>query len=130
MVKPLVLVIVLVTSLNRASAADTSIADALQCSNSELERYALSSADPAEKVAEAAFEKCSDRWREVAEAWGRDQEGNPQLKVARENCLKKLDSDCPPTLPSSVYYLDAARRTFVHDSVVKVFDIRAKAARR
>jgi hypothetical protein len=134
MTRPLVLffAILLVTSLNRATAAaDALLADALQCSNAALNQYALSSADPAEKVAEAAFEKCSDLWREAAEALSRnDQVGNSQAKEAYENCLKKLGYDyCHPTLPPSVYYLNAARRQFEHDAVVKVFDIRATAGR-
>jgi hypothetical protein len=134
MAKPLVpvFVILLVTGVNRATAGDVLLADALQCSNATLNQYALSSTDPAEKVAEAAFEKCSDRWREAAEALSRsDQVGNSQVKEAYENCLKKLGYDyCHPTLPPSGYYLNAARRQFEHDAAVKVFDIRAKAAGR
>jgi len=132
MAKPLVLVfvILLATSVNRATAAaDALRADALQCSNAALNQYALSSADPAEKVAEAAFEKCSDRWKEAAEALSRDdQVGNSQSQEADENCLTtKLGyTYCPPSL----YYLNAARQQFEHDAVVKVFEIRAKAAGR
>ena len=125
----LVFVILLATSVNRATAAaDALRADALQCSNAALNQYALSSADPAEKVAEAAFEKCSDRWKEAAEALSReDQVGNSQVKEGDENCLTKLGyTYCPPSL----YYLNVAHQQFEHDAVVKVFDIRAKATGR
>lgn len=89
----------------------------------------MSSAEPAEKVAEMAFRKCAEKWREAFEPAGRQMDANPALKEAQETCIKKLgSSSCPTPLPSIVHLMNAAQRTFQSDAVTKVFDIRAKAA--
>ena len=74
----LITVILLVMSLNRASAADALVAAAWQCSTAALNQYALSSPDPADKIVETAFEKCSDRWREAAEAGELERDNDPE----------------------------------------------------
>jgi hypothetical protein len=56
-------------------------------------------------------------------------DASPALKEAQENCIKRLGpSSCPAPLPSSVYLMNAAQRTFQYEAETKVFDIRAKAA--
>jgi hypothetical protein len=105
------------------------IADAQECSDAALNSYALSSAEPAEKIAEIAFRKCADQWREALEPVGQQMDASPALREAQETCIKKLGaSSCPAPLPSIVHLMDAAQRTFQNDAVTKVFDIRAKAA--
>ena len=77
----LITVILLVTSFNRASATDAPdplVAAAWQCSTAALNQYALSSPDPADKIVETAFEKCSDRWREAAEAGELERDNDPE----------------------------------------------------
>jgi hypothetical protein len=104
-------------------------ADAKQCSEAALTSYALSSAEPAEKIAEMAFRKCSDKWSRAVEPVGEQMDASPALKDAQENCIKRLGpSSCPAPLPSSVYLMNAAQRTFQYEAETKVFDIRAKAA--
>jgi hypothetical protein len=105
-------------------------AEAKKCSDDALRRYALSNAEPAEKVAAIAFEKCSDQWERAALANAKIMDASPVLKEAQENCVKKLGSSCPPARPSIVYLMDALRRTFQHDAIIQVFDIRAEASRK
>lgn len=103
-------------------------ADAKQCSEAALNSYALSSAEPAEKIAEIAFRKCADRWREAFEPVGQQMDTSPAVREAQETCIKKLGaSSCPAPLPSIVHLMDAAQRTFQSDAVTEVFDIRATA---
>jgi hypothetical protein len=105
------------------------VADAKQCSEAALTSYALSSAEPAEKIAEMAFRKCSDKWSQAVDPVGKQMDASPALQEAQENCIKKLGpSSCPVPLPSSVYLMNAAQQTFQYEAVTKVFDIRAKAA--
>jgi hypothetical protein len=104
-------------------------ADAKQCSEAALTSYALSSAEPAEKIAEMAFRKCSDKWSQAVEHVGKQMDASPDLKEAQENCIKKLGpSSCPTPLPSIVHLMNAAQRTFQYEAETKVFDIRANAA--
>jgi hypothetical protein len=104
-------------------------ADAKQCSEAGLTSYALSSAEPVEKIAEMAFRKCSDKWSQAVDPVGKQMDASPALQEAQENCIKKLGpSSCPARLPSSVYLMNAAQRTFQYEAVTKVFDIRANAA--
>jgi hypothetical protein len=111
-----------------ASALDP-VADAKQCSEAALTSYALSSAEPAEKIAEMAFRKCSDKWSEAVDPVGQQMDASPAHKEAQENCVRMLGpSSCPVSLPSSVYLMNAAQRTFQYEAETKVFDIRAKAA--
>ncbi|MET4493103.1 hypothetical protein [Bradyrhizobium sp. LA7.1] len=112
----------------RPPARPDPFADAQQCSEAALNSYALSSAEPAEKIAETAFRKCADKWREAFEPVGQQMDASPALKEAQDTCIKKLGpSSCPAPLPSIVHLMDAAQRTFQNDAVTKVFDIRAKA---
>jgi hypothetical protein len=103
---------------------------AQQCSEAALRRYALSSADPAEKVAEAAFDKCKEPWNRFAEALGRRVEASAEMREARKNCVKYRGlspSECSG--PGSAFYaFDSERKRFVHDAFTEVFDIRAEAA--
>jgi len=92
-----------------------------------LRRYALSSADPAEKVAQAAFDKCIDLWRREGEAVGRKIDASAGHKEWLANCVKFGGSDCKPR-PTSLSAIDAAEQMFVHDATIEVFDIRAEAA--
>jgi hypothetical protein len=47
------------------------------------------------------------------------------------NCIKKLGADaCPPPMPYSFYLMEAAKRTFRHDAIIEVFDVRAAAAQK
>jgi hypothetical protein len=101
---------------------------AQQCSETALRRYALSSTDPAEKVAEAAFEKCRELWRIPAEIEGREADTSVAMREGQKNCERLRGSSCPPALPYSVYLLNAAERQFVVNASTKVFDIRAEAA--
>lgn len=56
-------------------------------------------------------------------------DASPAHKEAQENCIRTLGpSSCPVPLPSSVYLMNAALRTFQYEAEAKVFDIRAKAA--
>jgi hypothetical protein len=104
-------------------------ADAKQCSEAALTSYALSSAEPAETIAEMAFRKCSDKWSQAVDPVGQQMDASPALKEAHENCIRMLGpSSCPAPLPSRVYLMNAAQRTFQYEAVTKVFDTRAKAA--
>jgi hypothetical protein len=77
--------------------------DAKQCSEAALTSYALSSAEPAEKIAEMAFRKCSDKWRQAVEPLGKQMDANPARQEAYKNCIDNLrPSSCPVPLPSSV----------------------------
>jgi hypothetical protein len=90
----------------------------------------LSSAEPAEKIGEIAFQKCSEKWREAFDPVGKQMDASPALKEAQENCIKRLGpSSCPAPLPSIVHLMNAAQRTFQHDAVIKVFDLRANAGK-
>jgi hypothetical protein len=137
--KPQILLALLALALTTSAASAQSdvrppprldpVADAKQCSEAALTSYALSSAEPAETIAEIAFRKCSDKWREAFDPVGKQMDASPALKEAQENCIKKLGlSSCPVPLPSIVHLMNAAQRTFQHDAVIKVFDLRANAA--
>jgi hypothetical protein len=57
--------LLIAASIVLAAIADDALwAEAKKCSDDALRRYALSNAEPAEKVAAIAFEKCSDQWGE------------------------------------------------------------------
>src|ERR1700740_165756 len=59
-------------------------ADAKQCSEAALTSYALSSADPAEKIAEMAFRKCSDKWSQAFDPVGKQMDASPEHQGAQE----------------------------------------------
>jgi hypothetical protein len=103
---------------------------AQQCSETALRRYALSSADPAEKVAEAAFDKCKEPWNRFADALGGRVEASAESREARKNCVKYrgLIPECSRTDSASRYAFDSERKGFVRDATTEVFDIRAEAA--
>jgi hypothetical protein len=103
---------------------------AQQCSETVLRRYALSSADSAEKVAQAAFYKCSELWARFADIAGRRVDADPDVQKSHKWCLEYPNSPrCPPLrLPSSSYVMDAAHDMFTYKAATEVFDIRAEAA--
>ena len=120
------------TALERISPSDNEekqlIVDAMQCSESALRRYALSSADPAEKVTQAAFDKCIDLWRRYGESVGRRIDASAETIETQKNCKKFYRNNCPVKLPASLDVINAAEEFFVHDATIEVFDIRAAAA--
>jgi hypothetical protein len=127
--KIILLAVLALAMTARAASTLDPVADAKQCSEAALSNYALSSAEPAEKIAEMAFRKCSDKWREAFDPVGREMDASPTLKEAQENCIKRLGpSSCPAPLPSIVVLMNAAQRTFQSEAATKVFDIRAKVA--
>jgi hypothetical protein len=104
---------------------------AQQCSETALRRYALSSAEPAEKVAEAAFDKCKEPWNRFAEALGRKIEASAKSMEAQKNCVKYRGlsaHECSQTGMTSFYLFGSERQRFIHDASTEVFDIRAEAA--
>jgi hypothetical protein len=74
---------------------------AMQCSKAALVRYATSSTETADKVADAAFYICKDLWKAYVAAVGSDLTESAALNYAREG--------------------------FVGRAVPDVFEIRAKA---
>jgi len=100
--------------------------DAFQCSEAALRRYALLSSETAEKVADVAFEKCSDEWSRYAEFSGKLMDSSATSKEERANCERLRGSECPTKLPGSFYMIQAASR-FLSKAVTEVFDIRADA---
>jgi hypothetical protein len=104
---------------------------AQQCSEAALRRYALSSAEPAEKVAEAAFDKCKEHWNQFAAALGSRIEASAGMRETQKNCIKYYglsSPKCSLTVPASFYVFDSARKGFIHDASTEVFDIRAEAS--
>jgi hypothetical protein len=105
---------------------------AQQCSETALRRYALSSsAEPAEKVAEAAFNKCKEAWNRFAEALSSRIEAGAGSREAQKNCVKYRglsSAECSRMASTSVYLFDQERQRFIHDASTEVFDIRAEAA--
>jgi hypothetical protein len=89
---------------------------AQQCSETALRRHALSSAELAEKVAEAAFDKCKEPWIRFAEALGRRIEASAvrRKRVSSFKCSRGS---------ASFYAFDSERQRFVHDASTEVFDI-------
>jgi hypothetical protein len=89
----------------------------------------LRDAQPAEKVADVAFDKCSEKWGRAAETDASNPEASRLAVETQQNCIKKLGAAaCPQPLPYSGYLIQAAKRTFRERAVIEVFDIRAKAA--
>jgi hypothetical protein len=105
-----------------------------QCSEAALVRYALSSIEPAEKVADAAFYMCKDLWGEFAATWGRRNDAGDLLKEALKNCRKlRGDSDpsCRIVLGGSQSAMGkVAREEFINRASREVFEIRAEAIQR
>jgi hypothetical protein len=100
---------------------------AQQCSETALRRYALSSADPAEKVAEAAFDKCKEPWNRFAEALG--SRVDTETREAQKNCVKYRGlSPWECSGHGSAIVFNRERELFVRDATTEVFDIRAEAA--
>jgi len=112
-------------TLNEGIAHEYAV-EAFQCSEAALRRYALLSSEEAEKVADVAFEKCSDKWSRYVEFSGKSMASTPS-KEAQANCEKMRGADCPTALAGSVYLMQAAKRTFLATAVTEVFDIRADA---
>jgi hypothetical protein len=96
---------------NTARSADVFEA-AQKCSETALRRYALTSMDAAEKVAQAAFDKCADLWGDAAVviAAGLPRSSDPMDVVNRRLIAGK-----------------AVQRGFLAKATVEVFDIRAGA---
>ena len=115
-----------------AAAADGITSDAVRCSKAALRQYALATSEPAEKVADAAFDKCSEKWGQaVAELAKKNPQVISMTAQAQANCIKKQGADaCPPPMPYSFYLMEAAKRTFRHDAVIQVLDTRAEAAKK
>jgi hypothetical protein len=136
--RTLILTSMTMVLITTAHAQDTSLpgaieqklyADAKKCSAAAVKTYALSNAEPAEKVAEMAFEKCSEEWRKATD-WT-EKGMQKEIQVARDDCVKKLgEAACPTPVPFNIRLMNAARRTFVHNAAIEVFDIRASAAAR
>jgi hypothetical protein len=105
---------------------------AQQCSETALRRYALSSsAEPAEKVAEAAFNKCKEAWNRFADALSSRIEASAGSMEAQKNCVKYRglsSAECSRMGSTSVFVFDQERQRFIHDASTEVFDIRAEAA--
>jgi hypothetical protein len=110
-------------TLNEGIAHEYAV-EAFQCSEAALTRYALLSSEAAEKVADVAFEKCSDKWTRYAEFSGKMMDSSTS-KGAQANCEKMRGADCQTALPGSVYLIQAAKRS--SKAVTEVFDIRAEA---
>jgi hypothetical protein len=107
----ILLALLTLAMMTRAASALDPVADAKQCNETALTSYALSSAEPAEKIAEMAFRKCSDKWREAFVLAGREMDASLTLKEVQENCIKRLGpSSCPAPLPSIVVLMNAAQR--------------------
>jgi hypothetical protein len=101
--------------------------DAFQCSEAALKPSALADSAVAEVVADAAFEKCSDKWTKYAEFGGKMLDSSGLLKEAQSTCEKARGLDCPAHPSGKYYALQAARRTFLAKAVTLVLDIRADA---
>lgn len=101
---------------------------ARQCSETMLRRYALSGTEPAEKVAEAAFDKCKELWGKAAEVGGRRIENGAIYKETQANCIHNLGAANCSTHPSSSHFMEAMRTMFIRTATTEVFDIRAEAA--
>jgi hypothetical protein len=113
-------------TLNDSIAHELAI-DAFQCSSAALKQYALVGTEAADSVADAAFEKCLDKWVKYADYGGKILDSSGLLKEAQSNCEKLRGLDCPTRLPGSYYTLQAAKRTFVAKAVAQVLDIRTAA---
>jgi hypothetical protein len=87
-----------------------------QCSEAALRRYALSSTEPAEKVAEAALDKCKGSWLRPAQTVGRRIEA--ETRETQKDCIKFHGASSPMCnrLPPSMFFLDLTRERFVHDA--------------
>jgi hypothetical protein len=110
------------------AAAEDAYSDALQCSEAALTRFALSSSDTAESIADMAFDKCSDKWELAAEIAVRNPNVSHLTAEAQDNCIKQLGvAACAQPLPPNVSYMQGAKRLFRHQAATEVLDIRAKA---
>jgi hypothetical protein len=103
--------------LSSPALGGDAVFDAAQkCSEIALRRYALTSMDTAEKVAQAAFDKCADLWGYAAQ------------EIAKEMASKLPHSADPMDgLKSRLIADKAVERQFLAKATVKVFDIRAEA---
>ncbi|MET4418314.1 hypothetical protein ABIB09_000694 [Bradyrhizobium sp. RT3a] len=96
-----------------AASAQSPLADAQQCSEAALNSYALSSAEPAEKIAEIAFQKCAERWRKAFEPVGQQMDANPAVREAQETCIKKIGCIVLPSAAAVNCPFDGRRTTDV-----------------
>jgi hypothetical protein len=111
------------------ATAEDAYSDALQCSEAALTRYALSSSDPAESIADMAFDNCSEKWELAAEIAARNPDVSHLTAEAQEDCIKQLGvAACAQPLPPNVSYMQGAKRLFRHQAATEVLEIRAKAA--
>jgi hypothetical protein len=103
--------LVFLTLSNSAQCGDAFDA-ARKCSEVALRRYALTSMDTAEKVAQAAFDKCADLWG-----------------AAAQELAGELPRSADPMDPANRRLIagKAVERGFLAKATVEVFDIRAEA---
>jgi hypothetical protein len=132
LVSALLVVLAFVTPGLAQDTLDESIAhelasDAFQCSDAALKLYALADSETTEIVADAAFEKCSDKWTKYAEFGGEMLDSSGLLKEAQSTCEKARGLNCPAHPSGSYYALQAARRTFLAKAEKLVLEIRADA---
>jgi hypothetical protein len=111
------------------ATAKDAYSDALQCSEAALTRYALSSSDTPESIADMAFDNCAKKWELAAEIAVRSPNVSHLAAEAQEDCIKQLGvAACAQPLPPNVSYMQAAKRLFRRQAATEVLDIRAKAA--
>lgn len=115
-----------------AAAEDNVFSDAIQCSKAALKLYARYPVRIPRKMLPTrhSTNAPSDGPRPLN--WlERIRRRSAWRRWAQANCVKKLGADgCPPAMPYSFYYMEAAKRTFRHDAAIEVFDLRVEAARK
>jgi hypothetical protein len=88
----------------RAGGSDL-MEQALFCSGLAVEIYAVDSTEPAEKIADAAFDKCLCLWRKQARSVLTDLKGNPNLGPSEAEIVALARKEVDPRLISTA--LDA-----------------------
>ena len=89
----------------RAGGSDLIMKQALFCSGLAAGIYALNSTEPAEKIADAAFDKCICLWRKQARSVLTDLKGNPKLGPSEAEIVALARKQVDPGLISTA--LDA-----------------------
>jgi hypothetical protein len=89
----------------RAGGSDLIMKQALFCSGLAAGIYALNSTEPAEKIADAAFDKCICLWRKQARSVLTDLKGNPNLGPSETEIVALARKQVDPGLISTA--LDA-----------------------
>jgi hypothetical protein len=95
-----------------ALCGDAAFDAARKCSEVALHRYALTSMDSAQKVAQAAFDKCADLWGAAAQELSEEL---PRSDDPMDVVKRRLIAG------------EAAERGFLAKATDEVFDIRAEA---